>query len=74
MNKLFEAILIAALCLGIYACWPTQPPQPRFESISDKQQQLFDLGYDIAVDGKLGPETQAAWDAEWDKRNFEVIE
>lgn len=32
-------------------------------SIMDVQRKLCEMGYDIAVDGVLGPETQRAWEA-----------
>lgn len=73
MNKTNILILGAFICVisGMVLYQEThQCPQPPFQSVSDKQQELNDLGYEIAVDGKLGPETQAAWDAEWTKRNF----
>jgi hypothetical protein len=59
-----------------WASGPEQPPPLPMQSVMDKQQELVDLGYDIAVDGKLGPETQRAWDAAWDNENFrnEVFE
>lgn len=74
--KEFILMMIGSV-IGITAmCYTHQCPQPPFQSVIDKQQELADLGYDIVVDGKLGPETQQAWNAEWDKRNFsnEVFE
>ena len=64
------AFIIGFIGMELYRERQHECPQPPFQSVTDKQQELADLGYDIAVDGKLGPETQQAWDTEWDKRNF----
>ena len=55
---------------SLYPVWSTRPPEMPMQSVMDKQQELVDLGYEIAVDGKLGPDTQQAWDSAWDNENF----
>lgn len=37
-------------------------PEPQLFSITETQQFLVELGYDIKVDGKIGKQTLAAWD------------
>jgi hypothetical protein len=68
--------IILCLAILVFAHDCPQPPTAPMQSVMDKQQELVDLGHDIAVDGKLGPETQAAWDSAWDNENFgnEVFE
>ena len=59
-DKFFEIILIAALIMGVYACWPKADP-----TIADWQRYLNSKGYPCVVDGKLtikgNGETEMAW-------------
>ena len=57
-NRLFEILLGFALAMGVYACWPDPDP-----TIAEWQQYLNDKGYPCVIDGRLGKETEASWNA-----------
>ena len=63
-NIIFEILLIIALAMGVYACWPDvrqlrQVNIPLYP-IKAQQQELKDRGHYIKVDGKFGPNTDMA--------------
>ena len=37
-------------------------PEPQLLSMTETQRLLVELGYDLKIDGKIGPQTLAAWD------------
>ena len=63
-------VIFIILVWSNYSKRASIPPGKHMQSVMDKQQELVDLGYEITVDGKLGPETQRAWDSAWDNENF----
>ena len=70
MKELLNAIILIMIGGAIGALVQmARQPEPPFQSITDKQQELNAMGYDIAVDGKLGPKTQLAWDNAWMELN-----
>ena len=59
-NLIFNTILIAALFMGIYACWPVQKEQVKLLTVEQIQTELVSRGHDIKIDGKFGSETDLA--------------
>ena len=65
---LFWMLLISALIMGIYACWPTPPVEQRLLSVHELQTELVRRGHNIKVDGRFGPNTNHALDIEVTKQ------
>lgn len=63
-NRIFEVILIIALCMGIYACWPESKQDGQINiplySVEAQQRELVDRGHNINIDGKFGKNTDLA--------------
>ena len=65
-TAIFDIILILALIMGIYACWP-EPTDAKYATVDMQlysvkaiQTELVRRGHDIVVDGKFGPQTDLA--------------
>ena len=63
-NGIFEIILVIALVMGVYACWPEQKQAGMVNvplySVEVQQQELIDRGHKIKKDGKFGKNTDLA--------------
>ena len=73
MKSLIYDILITIAC-GI-CLWTTFQPN-EFKSIMQFQQELIDDGYDLpkhGADGRLGDETEDAWNRKFQAENGEVL-
>lgn len=67
MKPTIYMILVGVCLFFAGAGWEHQghtcvAPEPALLSIADTQRRLVELGYDVKVDGKVGPQTLAAWD------------
>jgi peptidoglycan hydrolase-like protein with peptidoglycan-binding domain len=74
VKSLIYDILITLACF--YCVWTMFQPKP-FRSISQFQQELIEDGYDLpkhGADGRLGDETETAWNAKFHAENGEQNE
>jgi len=72
-------VCLIGLLIGMLAANITDEQQGTeafiLPSIRQIQQQINDMGYPIKVDGKLGPETQEAWQkARADQTMLQMLE
>ena len=67
ITTMFVCLITATvLALIIIAAKITEEPvgteAQYLPTIAEVQRQIQDMGYDIEVDGRLGPKTEEAWD------------
>ena len=77
-----KAIVIAFLVLVVWGAAQRVRPivrykviriyEPRLFSPLELQKELVSRGYNLKVDGKIGPETLAAWDVEYSKQSAAI--
>tara|TARA_Y100000310_G_C20599000_1_gene772016 strand:+ start:853 stop:1098 length:246 start_codon:yes stop_codon:yes gene_type:complete len=63
--SVFKKCLLVGFVFGVLVGWCLPRPYV-LPAIIDVQAYLNTKGYSITEDGKLGPETQKAWDTEYD--------
>lgn len=76
ITQIIGVLILVALAFYIGRIWPEQEtteitfiPLP---GPMDIQRQLVELGSDIKVDGKIGPQTLAAWEKQFCEQSAAV--
>lgn len=66
------AFLILLMCIPVIAFSLEQDNREPIVTIMEFQTYLQEQGHELSADGKLGPETQRAWEEQiWNQENEE---
>jgi len=68
-NATIPILIVCIVCAIL--CLRPRKEDKSIPSIFEFQQTLVDNGYDIKVDGRLGPETEKAWNEMWTHQKFQ---